>query len=90
MQESGLQAALVVQQEVIVVSQDLQGGGVQSAGYAGYIESIHDRRSLGISLRPYKNLGRPTHGLDILLGAYHGELGLIRYSLYPSDPEYWY
>ena len=87
MLEPGLQAALVVQQEVIVVSLDLQGGAVQSAGYAGYIESIHDRRSLGISSRPYKNPGRSTHRLNVLLGAYHGEPGPIRYSLYPSVPE---
>ena len=42
MLEPGLQAPSVVQQEAIVVSLDLQGGGVQSAGYAGYIKSIHD------------------------------------------------
>ena len=87
MLKSGLQAALVVQQEAIVVSLDLQGGGVQSAGYAGSIESIHDRRSLGISSRPYPNPGRPTHRLNVLLGAYHGEPGPIRYLLYPSVPE---
>ena len=40
MLEPGLQAALVVQQEVIVVSLDLQGGGVQSAGYAGYMNQF--------------------------------------------------
>ena len=87
MLEPGLQAALVVQQEAIVESLDLQGGGVQSAGYAGYIESIHNRLSLRISSRPYKNPGRPTHRLDVPLGAYYREPGPIRYSLYPSVPE---
>ena len=90
MLEPGLQAVLVVQEELIVVSLDLQGGGVQSAGYAGYIKSIHDRRSLGISSRPYKNPGRTTHHLDVLLGAYHGEPGPIRYSVYPIVPEHGY
>ena len=83
----GLQAASVVQQEVIVLSLDLNGGGVQSSGYAGYIESIHDCRSRVISSRPYKNPGRPTHRRDALSGAYHGEPAPIPYSLYPSVPE---
>ena len=87
MLEPGLQAASVVQEEAIVVSLDLQGGGVQSAGYAGHIESIHDRRSRGISSRPYKNPGCPTHRRDAPSGAYHGEPAPIRYSLYPSVPE---
>ena len=68
MLEPELQAASVVQKEAIVVSLDLQGGGVQSAGYAGYIESINDRRPRGISSRPYKNPGRPTHRRDVLSG----------------------
>ena len=45
MLQPGLQAASVVEQEAIVVSLDHQGGGVKSAGYASYIESIKDRRS---------------------------------------------
>ena len=68
-----LQAAFIVQQEVIVVSLDLQEEALQSAGYAGYIESIHYRGSVGISSRFYKNPGRPTHGLNLLLGVYHGD-----------------
>ena len=87
MLEPGLQAALVVQREAIVVSLDLQGGGVQSTGYAGYIESIHDTPSLGISSEPYKNPGRPTHRLVVLLGGYLTEPGAIWESLYSSVPK---
>ena len=87
MLEPGLQAALVVQQKAIVLSLDVQGGGVPSAGYAGYIDTIHDRRSGGVSSRPYENPGLPTHRCDVLSGAYHEELAPIRCSLFPSVAE---
>jgi len=87
MPELGLQAALVVPQEAIVVSLDLQGTGTQSAGYAGYIKSIPDRRWREISPRPYKHPRRPTHRRGGLSGSYHVELAPIRYTFDPSVPK---